>query len=120
MGASYSGLYEEGEVEHINFPPMPVPDMFAHPLRQSYLKIGNSLYNPPEVGMTKAAQIELTIKKAEEAKLTGVLIGVTHTFTVCCRATPEVYYGIFSHHPYLESARSHLLRATAVAMQSKG
>jgi len=23
MGASYSGLYEEGEVEHINVPPVP-------------------------------------------------------------------------------------------------
>ena len=24
MGASYSGLYEEGEVEHINVPPLPI------------------------------------------------------------------------------------------------
>jgi len=35
MGASYSGLYEEGEVEHINVPPVPSHFFFFFFLRQS-------------------------------------------------------------------------------------
>ena len=52
MGASYSGLYEEGEVEHINVPPYTLPLMIKYlyleclglTIKKTELEVGKAGY----------------------------------------------------------------------------
>ena len=64
MGASYSGLYEEGEVEHINVPPLPIPLVTK---TESYFTVKG---NDPRWGKC-CIQTMLTRKKTKVSRATG-------------------------------------------------
>ena len=66
MGASYSGLYEEGKVEHINVPPLPIP-MVSKP--ESWLIVK---------GISQMGQIQ-TVLTRKKTKVPGATVGFKAT-----------------------------------------
>ena len=74
MVASYSGLYEEGDIEHINVPPMTLPESESH-IDMHGLRL--PLYSP------------LAIKKAEVQKVGSLFMGPGSRLFSCRKKPAE-------------------------------